>query len=295
MGRELLASPWRALVLVVVFAFGTSAWSTASRALWQHGPSMLCLALALRALLAARAQPTWVPAAGLALAFAYVVRPTSALSLIGLSAFVLRRYRSWAWRYLLAVALVLVPFGAFNWTVYGALLSPYYRGVGLLGADRLVEAMSGNLASPARGLFVFSPVLIFAVVGALMRLWVKDCRELDGWLIGILVAHWAVVSSLRPWWAGDSFGPRLFSDVLPYLAYFLVPVVARLSWAGAIRARTLTVAFAASLLVSVLIHGRAATSRQGYTWNSSPVSIARDPARLWDWRDPQFLRGWIRP
>lgn len=295
MGLQLLTSPWRALVLVAVFAFGTSAWSTASRAMWQHGPSMLCLAVALRALLAARARPTCVPVAGLALAFAYVVRPTNALSLLGLSAFVLQRHRLWAHWYFVAVALILVPFGVLNWTVYGAVLSRYYRGVGMLSAEGLVEAMTGNLVSPARGLFVFSPILIFAVVGALIRLRADDRNELDGWLIGILIAHWVVASSLRPWWAGDSFGPRLFSDVLPYLAYFLTPVVARLSWTGSVGARVMTVGFAASLLVSVLIHGQAATSRQGYAWNSTPVPIDRDPGRLWSWRDPQFMRGWVRP
>ncbi|MEK6222933.1 MAG: hypothetical protein N2D54_11865, partial [Chloroflexota bacterium] len=35
-----------AILLSFVFAFGTSAWSTASRGLWQHGPSMLMLAAA---------------------------------------------------------------------------------------------------------------------------------------------------------------------------------------------------------------------------------------------------------
>src|SRR5207247_9569316 len=43
--REL--STTHAAVFVLVFAFGTSAWSTASRSLWQHGPSMLILAAAL--------------------------------------------------------------------------------------------------------------------------------------------------------------------------------------------------------------------------------------------------------
>lgn len=36
-----------ALLVTGAFAFGTSAWSTASRALWQHGPSMLALTVAL--------------------------------------------------------------------------------------------------------------------------------------------------------------------------------------------------------------------------------------------------------
>jgi hypothetical protein len=190
------------------------------------------------------------------------------------------------------VALVLVPFVVFNWTVYGAPLSPYYRGAHTFGVGGLLEAMIGNLLSPGRGLFVFSPVLAFAVLGIIMRLRARDRNELDGWLVGILVLHWIAVSSISPWWAGDSFGPRFFSDVLPYLVYFLAPVVAYLSWAGPGR-RALTAAFATTLLASVVIHGRAATSRQGYAWNGHPVHIDEDPGRLWDWSDPQFLRGFL--
>ena len=39
-----------ALCCGLAFAFATSAWSTASRALWEHGPSLLFLAIALVAL-----------------------------------------------------------------------------------------------------------------------------------------------------------------------------------------------------------------------------------------------------
>src|SRR5438132_8301741 len=46
-----------ALGLAALFAFGTSAWSVASRALWQHGPSMLLLAVALHLFVRARTEP----------------------------------------------------------------------------------------------------------------------------------------------------------------------------------------------------------------------------------------------
>ena len=40
------------IALALLFAFGTSAWSTASRALWQHAPAMLMLTAALLSALA---------------------------------------------------------------------------------------------------------------------------------------------------------------------------------------------------------------------------------------------------
>jgi hypothetical protein len=79
--------------------------------------------------------------------------------------------------------------------------------------------------------------------------------------------------------------------VLPYLVYFLVPVLARLSWRPGLGYRALTVAFAVAFLASALIHGRGAMRRDGYTWNAEPIHVDRAPERLWNWRDPPFLRG----
>ena len=81
-----------ALLCGLVFAFATSAWSTASRSLWQHGPSILLLAVALVALdqlfprntgdHSAQTDSTWAPlVAGLALAGAVTMRPTNAVAL----------------------------------------------------------------------------------------------------------------------------------------------------------------------------------------------------------------------
>ena len=45
------------LLITFIFAFCTSAWSTASRALWQHGLSMLMLSIALYLILLAKDKP----------------------------------------------------------------------------------------------------------------------------------------------------------------------------------------------------------------------------------------------
>ena len=49
------------VVLALLFAFGTSAWSTASRALWQHGPDMLMLTTGLYLLSLSARRPSVLP------------------------------------------------------------------------------------------------------------------------------------------------------------------------------------------------------------------------------------------
>ena len=64
-----------ALLVALIFAFATSAWSTASRSLWQHGASMLMLSFALNWQVRGR-RSTFV---GASLAGAYTIRPTKAI------------------------------------------------------------------------------------------------------------------------------------------------------------------------------------------------------------------------
>jgi hypothetical protein len=77
--------------------------------------------------------------------------------------------------------------------------------------------------------------------------------------------------------------------MLPFFCFFLIPVFQGWQEKGAKRA--LAAAIALLLLISVAVHGRGATSFTVWRWNFEPVNVDDHPARVWDWRDPQPLRG----
>jgi hypothetical protein len=117
-----------ALLVAGVFAFCTSAWSTASRALWQHGPSMLMLTMTLCLFVAAKKRPWLIQLAGVPLAFSFVVRPTNAISVLLLTVLVFVEHRPYFVRFVLwATLIVAVPFLLFNVSLYASVLPPYYR------------------------------------------------------------------------------------------------------------------------------------------------------------------------
>lgn len=124
----LLAREWltttQALLVVGIFAFCSPAWSTASRSLWQHGPSMCLLTLALYLLHQTPQRPWLAQFISLPLALAYLVRPTNILSLGAISLFVLLVYRRYALAYLAWGILLALPFLAYHLHVYDALLPP---------------------------------------------------------------------------------------------------------------------------------------------------------------------------
>jgi hypothetical protein len=279
------------LLISLIFAFCTSAWSTASRALWQHGPSMLMLTIGLYIILRAREKPPLIQYASIPLAFSYVIRPTNVVSIFLLTVYVAIQYRRYLLHYLLWAMIIAVPFLFFNFSIYHSLLSPYYSPQKIGSNPDFFEALAGNLISPARGLFVFTPILLFSIYGVVLRIKNNQADKLDYFLLVIIFLHWVVISSADPkWWAGHSFGPRLFSDMTPYFIYFLIPGVAGISKLNGLRKVFFVSAFTCFIIISFFIHFRGGTKPVVYGWNAKPVNVDERPARVWDWRDIQFLR-----
>jgi hypothetical protein len=133
--------------------------------------------------------------------------------------------------------------------------------------------------------FLFSPILLLAIYVA-WRMLRRRGVALDWALGSVIVLHWLVISSHLPWDGGHTYGNRLFSDVVPYFMYFLIPVVAALPDFRRLHRPALTRVFVSLVLLSFAIHYRGAYQRT--VWHTD---VGYDSARVWDWRDPQILRG----
>lgn len=289
LARRELGTGW-SLALTGLFAFGTSMWSTATRALWQHGPSALLLALALYLLFRAPRRPPLLLAIGLVLGFSYLVRPTNALAVGFFGLYLLLNEPRRVWLYIVGVAAVVAPYVVSNWLSYGNVFPPYsYQLFERLATPRVfAEGLAGTLVSPARGLFIFTPVLLFSLYGIYLRLKRQlNLRNLDLYLAAILLTHWIVISLFEDWGGAWSIGPRYFVDVLPLFVYFLIPVVK----AGLFTIPGWRVAFITLLAFSMLVQLHGSTSIYPFMWNGKPVALVDAPDRKWDWADLQFLRG----
>ncbi|MGI9033792.1 MAG: hypothetical protein ACR2HY_08990 [Acidimicrobiales bacterium] len=292
----------RASVAVgAVFALGTSAWSTASRSLWQHGPSMLALGLALLA--ASRLERGHRPAVmaaalGAAVAAAYALRPTNAIAVVGFGLLVAVRHRGRLGAWLGGLVAVLVPFVAVNVASYGRVLPPYFSAGRLSLHPDYLEALAANLLSPARGLLVFCPVVALSVAGVVLQIRRRALRPLEAVAAGCIVVQLLVVSAQNEgWWGGHAFGPRFMTDVLPLLAYLSVPAVEALiralrAPAPSALAKAAAGATAVAVVMSVAVNAEGAYLRSSTCWNARPVNIDRKPSRVWDLRDPQILAGY---
>lgn len=292
------------LASTIVLTFGSAVMSSLGSAWWSADPTFLLNMGALILLLAdargsgkgRRLLSRTLPAAalGLLLGISYLCRPTAALLIVVVTAYLTLYRRRALVPMLMALAVVGGLFVAFSWREYGALLPPYYQ-PSRLGDPRFGVALVGNLISPSRGLFVLHPYLpAVAILGLLS--WPTLRRDRFFWFgAAWFTLHWLTVSSYNNWWGAWCFGNRLFADAMP--AIFLM-AVAVLSSSGLSIATTTDsrwtpvrrwVAGVALVLgggVAIWIH-----SHQGlYAWG--PFLWCQDGTyvkHLFDWRHPQFL------
>lgn len=204
----------------VVFALGTSVWST-SQALWQHPAAVLFLSLAVLFWMKADdGERPWAARAGLPLALALAARPAD-VALVGVLglAFALRWPRELPKLLLWALAPALFVL-AYQWRYFGSPLEHGFSGTLGRFSEPWGEGQLGLLVSPAKGLLVFTPVALVAAVG-LVRAFRRGERALSGALGLAVLAHLALMGRWTEWHGGECWGPRLMTDALPLLFLFL--------------------------------------------------------------------------
>ena len=165
--------------IAIVYAFGTSSFSSSSQALWQHGPSQLFLTLTIYWLVKGLDEPRFSAYAGLALGSAIICRPSNAIHGDPDRGICVLRRRHQFVGFCLAAFPPFLGFITYNMLYNGSAVSTGFA-VGIIDPSRLRnigahlfktplhEGLAGVLVSPSRGLFIYSPILLFAFVGMVM-------------------------------------------------------------------------------------------------------------------------------
>lgn len=282
--RLQLNIPW-ALFVVFIFAFCTSSWSTSSRGLWQHGPSVMFLSLALYLLLREKIKPGFIHYMAIPLALAFIIRPTNAIPVFFFSLYVLLYYRPYFIKFMaIALPFALVYF-AYNFSVYQQFFPTYSQVERVLHGQSFFTALAGHLISPARGLFIYSPILLLAFYGLL-----GQKSVLSRIILSLMLLHWLLIASFPHWWGGHCYGSRLMTDMLPYFIYFIVLALHKISLKPSAHQHVFLLVIFPFVLFSFYVHYQGAFNHAVFDWNSIPNDIDQNPQRLWDWQDIAIFR-----
>lgn len=291
-----------ALIIAAAYAFGSCAWAVASQSLWQQTAEMFFLSLGVFFLL--RFPQAWWrgAAAGAALSAAAFCRPTAAL-VAALAAFALLVSDRRAFAHFVLAAL---PFAVATlaWNMYyfgspldfgqlaaGEQVAKFKTGSADLWQTPLWLGAAGLLASPSRGLLVYSPVFALAFAGALIA-WRDERWRALRFLTLAVPALWLPAFLWFDWWGGWAFGYRPIMDSLPLLALLCLPVLRPALERPAWRA-----VFVVSFAWSVGVQALGAFLYSPWAWNMKVIDSSGNRAnvdlpeyrhRLWSFTDWQI-------
>jgi hypothetical protein len=285
-----------ALPAVLVAALGSSLWTTASQSLWEHGPAALALTAALVLLVDGAPSRMRLSLAGLATALLVCCRPIDLLFATPVFVWVVRHHRrGLAWFFpgpLLGAGLLI----GFNCWFFGrpeggqAELEARDLHLALHGvvgpwSGNLLAGAAGTLVSPSRGLFIYTPWALLALVTAPVA-WVR----LRPWpvvrsVLLALAAYFLVLAKYAVWWGGYSFGPRYWTDAVPLFAV-LLGLGLEWSWS---RCRPLFAIFVTASAFAVAVQVIGAFGAPS-SWAYLPANVDLHHERLWDWRDTELTR-----
>ncbi|SFV50056.1 hypothetical protein MNB_SV-6-407 [hydrothermal vent metagenome] len=281
------------IAVAFIFYLSTSLSSTLGQALWSQDFASLYALLSVYLtleIIKENRDKYWIPL-GLALFMAYLTRPTMSLLSIALILFLFFNNKRYvAIKTAGLVGLLLGLFMAFSFHEFNQPLPDYYLPK-RLSSQTFWTAFYGNLFSPARGLFIFSPILFLFIfnVSNTYKVFKQD-KTLTIILIWIIL-HLIIVSKFPHWWAGYSYGARFMTDILPAI-FLLLIILLKYTFQEKLLIKNILLYLFLLITIPLSIYFNTIQGLynvySGVIWNANP-SIDKYPAYLFDWEYPQFL------
>lgn len=203
-------------VTLAYFA-GTAAATIFGKALWQHTGAGFSLSLAVAGLYCVRTWWRQGLAVGLCAGLAVACRSVDIILAAALIAALAVESRKGAALAAGGVGFFLALVGLYNWRLFG---SPLATGYGAEASEGWTGFWPGGLAgilvSPARGIFLYSPCLLFAVFALAKNRGMVFSRE--RMLLSGLFFYWLLLGKWGGWTGSYCASYRMVSDTLPLFA-----------------------------------------------------------------------------
>lgn len=282
------------IISTFIYAFATSTWTVSSQGLWQHGSINLVLLSILLCLFKFNRSPNnkLLLAGGILTGLLPVIRPSNLLFVVGMVIYVSITHRKKAIFLLVGMSSALLGI-AWNLSYFGTLMGGYGALYNLFSFTwkQFSNASLGLLFSPSRGLFTFSPILLYGIFGFLQvykRKFRKD-EQLILCLLPTCLLLYLQYSFFDVWWAGFSYGPRFFTDFLPLFCLLVAYAIEHCS----LKLYKVAI-FLLVLIYSVFVQIVGVFGMP--EWNAVPVTVDTPKyaefanMRLWQIRDSQIER-----
>lgn len=277
-------------LLSIIFAFATPNLHILSGALWTHGSTELMVILSLLALLYGREEGNDMISSFsvIFLFLGYLARPTTALLVPIVFLYLLFTSRRSVVFFVVLGISCLGAYILWSITTFDAFLPPYYI-ASRLSTETFSIAIFGQLLSPNRGLLIFVPFVFFSISGIYLAIKDPDVDIIFKLLPLYIFTYIIIIAMFPHWWGGHSYGPRLYTDIMPILVIYLLWFIKNIQRNNN---KFCSFIFIIIIIYCLLVQSFAVLDphHSVHVWNSIPVNVDEHPDRIWDWSDMQILR-----
>lgn len=290
----------KALLLTFLYALGTSTLSISSQSLWQHGASQMFLATTIYFFVLGQKKKYLLPTTGFFLGLATITRfANGIIALIFLIYFLIFEKKS-VFKFLLLTLPALLFFAWYQITYPGNIFFYKYEAFGEIGHfnNYYLNGLLGLLIAPSKGLFVYSPIFLFSLLGVIFAFREK-IRVLMFFsiIVGLYVLF---IASWSDWHGGWSYGPRMLADITPFLTLLLVPIVKNkqsFSTKKIWQSKIFKTIFFLAVFLSVFVHFLGSTVANFHWYQIQtmflPIEASRKAAFLWNWQYPEIYSFYL--
>jgi hypothetical protein len=274
-----------------------STWSISSQALWQHGIVELILSIIVFLIIKneQKSDVKNIIFIGALSGLFVFNRPSEIILLLPVLTYVFFLKDKRILYYMVSALAISAPFLIYNYYYFGNFSGGYGSAIyTFVFNGSIVSNFLGLLFSPSRGLIVYTPIVLFSLVGLhYIKKLNNDRIKLFLYVSAIAILLDTIVYSCYSiWWAGWSYGPRYLTGIQPLLIIFIalsLPKLIDLRLMNKKQSATLAV-FTLFLVISICIQAIGAFYYD-CDWDASPVNIDNSPERLWDLQDTQIIRS----
>jgi hypothetical protein len=294
--RKYLSEKW-SVFLTIAYAFGTSSWTVSSQDLWQHGASQLFLIMTVYLLLKAKKSDLHFLLIGITIGLGIAARYLNIIFAGVYLLFILYRYRK---KIISTLLGVMVPISLLLMYQSYYLDNPLQTGYSCNAYSNRTfaciegwysgfwDGFGGLLISPSRGIFIFTPFLIFSLVG-LWLLWRRGKKETQDYnlffryiSVGVIIFI-IVMSKWWAWYGGVTYGPRMLADITPLLMLFFIPLLE----SPIFKKKFVSIIIIFLIVISIINQFTGIIFWDG-SWQKADT-LSADHSWLWDWSNSQLI------
>lgn len=228
------------LLISLIYAFGTNHWVTSSQGLWVHGGIEFWLSVLILSILLYENTKLdrYIYISSISAGMVSVIRLDGLIYFFFILLYITRyhnkEHNKESLKYLSISLILIILYYSFNLLILGHLtggygdihIKPFY----MFPIEEVALAFLGMFISPGRGLFFYTPILIFSFIGIYFLIKIKNESTYPICLIylipavGIIIFIHTVYTDnpyYLKWYGGFSWGPRYFVDIMPLLIIYL--------------------------------------------------------------------------